>query len=584
MNSSHRRTFLSTVRDFARAHAAELTCAAVLFLMAINFFAVILRKGLTNDEKYHIPAGYYHLVFGDFQLNPEHPPVVKMISAIPLLFVNLDAPAPSVSPAENPILQGHDTFQAFWEANPTKIETLAFWARVPMIVLTLIFGVLVFTYTKYLGGKLAGTLAVMMFSVEPTILAHGRVVQTDVPAAMAYFLFFFMLQRLIDQPSANRAIQFGLASGLALVVKFSLVVILPVFLGALLLIAWRNYRRAGRVIDVGLSVAAVVVAALLVVNIAYYFERGPLLPMNREEVVREWPNHITALGRSFHALRTIIPPTYMFGVFAISVHNEWGHYASIIGNYSRTGWWYYFPVAFGLKTTIPFLLISIASLVWAIWRALRYRDRRFFLPLLAIVLYTILSMKSQINIGVRHFLPVFPFLMLLGGLLLARLLEVRHRRVVLVALVLLFSWMVIERVRAFPNYIPYMNQLASAHPHWYYLSDSNVEWGDDTEDMARYLVERGETRVRAAVLGGWLSKPLYGVQYVNPMVIDQPVEHTRYIAIGASYLTGSTVPLIRDQAGKPITEEQRRDFFAAYRNRKPEAIFGNSIYLFREEN
>jgi hypothetical protein len=128
-----------------------------------------------------------------------------------------------------------------------------------------------------------------------------------------------------------------------------------------------------------------------------------------------------------------------------------------------------------------------------------------------------------------------------------------------------------------------MNQLAWKHPHWYYLSDSNVEWGDDTGELARYLVDRGETRVRAAVLGGWLSKAQYNVDYVNPLVINQPVEQTRYIAIGASYLNGSTVPLIRDQEGHPITEQQRRDFFAAYREREPEAVFGGSIYLFREE-
>jgi 4-amino-4-deoxy-L-arabinose transferase-like glycosyltransferase len=554
---------------------AELTCAVVLLLMAINFFAVIARKGLTNDEKYHIPAGYYHLVFGDFQLNPEHPPLVKMLSAIPLLFVKPNAPAPSVSPTENPILQGHDAFQAFWDANPAKIEAIAFWARVPMIVLTLVFGLIVFGYTRYVGGKLAAVFAVIMFGFEPTILAHGRVVQTDVPAAMAYFLFFFMLQRLIDRPTAQRAIQFGLASGFALVVKFSLVVILPVFFLALVFVVWRNYKQNARWSDIALAAGAVIVAALIVINIAYYFERAPLLPNNREAVIQEWPTHVTALTRGFHVLRTVIPPTYLFGVFVIGVHNEWGHYASILGNYSRTGWWYYFPVAFALKTTIPFLLISITSLGWALWR----RESKFWLPLIAVALYTALSMNSHINIGVRHFLPVFPFFMLLSGVLLARLIELRIMRVVVV---ILFLWMGVEVIRAFPNYVPYMNEFAWSHPHWYYLSDSNVEWGDDTEAMARYVSEQGETRVRAAVLGGWLSKPLYGVDYVNPLVVDQPVEPTRYIAIGASYLNGSTVPLIRDGTGKPITEEQRRDFFAAYRDRQPEAVFGNSIYLFRE--
>jgi len=174
--------------------------------------------------------------------------------------------------------------------------------------------------------------------------------------------------------------------------------------------------------------------------------------------------------------------------------------------------------------------------------------------------------------------------MLLGGVFLQRLLETKRKRLVLVCVLVLFSWMAGETIRAFPNYIPYMNQFASAHPHWYYLSDSNVEWGDDTDQLAEYLLDRGETRVRAALLGGWLSKAKYGVEYVNPLTIDQPVEQTRYIAIGASYLNGSTVPLIRYEDGRPITEEQRRDFFAAYRDREPEAVFGNSIYLFRESN
>ncbi len=582
MNAIHRRSFLAKGLSLSGRYAAELICSVALVLMAINFFSVISRKTLTNDEKYHIPAGYYHLVFGDFQLNPEHPPLIKMLSALPLMFLRPVAPPPTVSPAENPILQGHDAFLAFWEANPDKIDAISFWARVPMIVLTLLFGIALFAYTRYVGGPVAAVLAVIMFSLEPTILAHGRVVQTDVPAAFAYMLFFFTLQRLVDLQSTRRAAEFGLAGGLALVVKFSLIITFPIFVVAILSLSWRHYRTGAPFSRFAIKIGAAVVALLLVVNIAYYFKRDPLLPANREAVIQEWPTHNTALSRSFHALSTIVPPTYLFGVFVITVHNELGHYASVLGNYSRTGWWYYFPLAFALKTTVPFLLVSVAALLWSTWEIIHHRERRLLLPVLAIVLYAALSMKSQINIGVRHFLPVFPFLFILGGAFLAQLLA-RHKRPALIAIVVLFSWMASETLRTFPNYIPYMNQLAWKHPHWYYLSDSNVEWGDDTGELAQYLIDRGETRVRAAVLGGWLSRAQYGVDYVNTLVINQPVEQTRYIAIGASYLNGSTVPLIRDQAGHPITEQQRRDFFAAYREREPEAVFGGSIYLFREE-
>jgi len=577
-----RRSFLDKGRNLPGRYAAELICLLVLLLMAVNFFSVISRKTLTNDEKYHIPAGYYHLVFGDFQLNPEHPPLVKMLSALPLLFLHPVAPSPTVSPAESPILQGHDAFLAFWEANPDKIEAISFWSRVPMILLTLLFGISLFAYTRYIGGRVAAVLAVIMFSLEPTLLAHGRVVQTDVPAAFAYLLFFFTLQRFVDLQNMRRAIEFGLTTGVALVVKFSLVITFPIFVVVLIILGWRHRSAAAPASQFAIRVGAAVIALLLIVNLAYYFRRDPLLPANREAVIQEWPTHTAALSRSFHALSTVIPPTYLFGVFVITVHNEMGHYASVLGHYSRTGWWYYFPVAFALKTTVPFLLLSVAAFLWSIWRVVGQRGGRLLLPVVAIVLYALLSMKSQINIGVRHFLPVFSFLFVLAGVFLARLLK-RYKRLALPAIIVIFCWMAGETLRAFPNYIPYMNELAWKHPHWYYLSDSNVEWGDDTGEMAEYLLDRGETRVRAAVLGGWLSKPQYGVDYVNPLVIDLPVEQTRYIAIGASYLNGSTVPLIRDQTGKPITEQQRRDFCASYRQRKPEAVFGGSIYLYRDE-
>jgi hypothetical protein len=122
-----------------------------------------------------------------------------------------------------------------------------------------------------------------------------------------------------------------------------------------------------------------------------------------------------------------------------------------------------------------------------------------------------------------------------------------------------------------------MNQLASGRPHWYYLSDSNVEWGDDVGDLAAYLRARGETRVRAILLGGFATLGYYGVEYVDALtlpVVDKP--ETRYVAIGASFLNGSTVS---GRAG--LSEEQRVNYFDAYRRRVPEAVFGNSIYLYR---
>ena len=320
---------LARPREWITAHTAELICSVVLVVMALNYFAVISRKTLTNDENYHVPAGYYHLVFGNYQVNPEHPPLVKMISALPLVLLRPTAPTPTINPAENPIVQGHGAFLAFWQANPQRLEAIAFWARVPMIALSLLFGFFLFTYARYLGGPIAAICSVVMFSLEPTVLAHGRVVQTDMPAAFAYLLFFFALQVFFQDPSLRRAILLGITAGLALVTKFSLLIVLPVFVGALSVMAWRSLKNETRRTSVKLGSA--ILSLLVVVNLAYYFERSPLLPANREEVITAWPAHTTAVARGFDAVSTIVPPAYLFGAFVVNLHNDLGHYASTIG-------------------------------------------------------------------------------------------------------------------------------------------------------------------------------------------------------------------------------------------------------------
>jgi hypothetical protein len=285
-------------------------------------------------------------------------------------------------------------------------------------------------------------------------------------------------------------------------------------------------------------------------------------------------------------LSRIIPTYYLFGVYNIEVHNHYGHATSLLGQYSDRGWWYYFPVAFALKTTLPFLLLAVAALGWAVWRlTIKHkgkRDRRFLWLVVPLAVYLAISLTSHINIGIRHLLPVYPFLFIAGGALLAQLLRAR-RKLGIAVLVVLFGWMSFEAVRIFPDYTSYMNQLASGHPHWYYLSDSNVEWGDDVGELAAYLKARGETRVRAALSAGWSSLRLYDVEYLD--LTSMPpgsTPETRYVAIGASELNGSTV-FVGEIDGVPLSQEQRVNFFARYRDRKPEAVFGGSIYLFREK-
>jgi hypothetical protein len=246
--------------------------------------------------------------------------------------------------------------------------------------------------------------------------------------------------------------------------------------------------------------------------------------------------------------------------------------------YSIHGWWYYFPVAFALKTSLPFLALSISSLAWSFYRLVARREGLWLLLVIPVVVYTAFVMMGTINIGVRYYLPAIPFLCILGGAFLDHLLRLKRARPVgLTVALLLICWVGIEAVRAYPNHMSYMNQLASAHPHWWYLSDSNVEWGDDVGELAEYLRAHGETKVRAVLLGGYATVGYNGIAYLDALARADPARpDTRYVAIGASFLNGSTVP-----GREGLTEQQRVNFFDAYRRLTPEAVLGGSIYLYR---
>jgi hypothetical protein len=565
---------------------AKAVCAALLLGMSVQMLAALSRKSVTTDEIVHIPAGYYHLVAGHYQLNNEHPPLAKMWSAIPLLFIQPSESTKTAEEIEAHFINVTWSFQGrFWSANRNQFELISFWARFMMIIVTVGLGVLIFMFARELFGEGVALLAVAMFSLEPTVLAHGRVVHTDLPAEFVYLLFFFALLRYFKTRTLRSALWLGLISGLALITKFSMIVLLPILTCLVVCGIVFASRLAVNRKKVLLHAGLVLCLLLLVINIAYRFERPKLEPGDVKWVQAKSPENFDNWMTFFRVGSTVLPTYYLFGQYNVMLHNRDGHATSLLGQYSTKGWWYYFPVAFALKTTVPFLLAAIAGIVWALYQLLMRKDNRFVWLLLPLAIYLALSMSSHINIGVRHLLPAYSFLFIAAAVVLERLLQVKRKQAKyggVACAVVLFTWMSVEMVRSYPNYIPYLNQLAFSHPRWWYLSDSNVEWGEDAKALAAYLHARGETEVRGAVAAGWGTLVHYGIRYHD--IFPRPgvtIPETRYVAIGASFLNGSTVSLHPDPDGKVLSDEQRVNFLDAYRHIQPEAILGNSIYLYR---
>lgn len=578
-------SLIDSAKQFAGRHSASLLCAAILMLMGANLFSIIGRKTITNDEMLHIPSGYHYLTGGDFRQNPEHPSLIKMWACLPLLVLVRPQPASFARSGNQNFAEFTATSSLeFWRNNRQSFEALIFWSRVPMIILTLTLGAVIFIVGRELFGSRAGLFAVAMFSLEPTMLAYGRVVHTDIAAALAYLLFFVALCRFFQAATMSRAVWLGLAMSFALLAKFSMVVLIPILIGGLIYAVWKAPVHQTTRSRMSLQTLIAVFIPLVAINAAYYFQHPPLAQPELDwfrtnvQLIPTW-GHL-----AFRLLAIPLPTYYVFGLFTVLVHNQDGHETALLGNFGRFGWWYYFPVAFALKTTIPFLLVSIGSLIWATWLSLVERHRKYLWLILPVVLYLAISMTSHINIGVRHITPIFPFLFVLGGALLDWLSKRLQWRLAALLMMVLFGWMMIEAVRGHPDYIPYTNQLTLGKAGWELLSDSNVEWGDDVSGLAKYLRAHGETRIQASMSGGWVLE-MYGVQMIDNAPPELKLAKTRYVAIGAAYLNGSTVPVgWKDENGVELVDGERQKYFAKYRSETPEVIFGKSIYLYRKQD
>src|ERR1041385_2655589 len=320
------RQILAGAVSFVRVHAAACCAGVLLLVMALQMFVVIWRKSITVDEIVMIPSAYYHLASGNFQLVNEHPPLSKLVAGAPLLFVQPEEARPDqiTAPSGSSDMRWA-YYESFWENNFDRFDTLGFWARAGMIALTIGLGILVFWFARELFGDRAAVIATALFALEPTVLGHGRVVQTDVPAAFGYLLFFMALYRYsrrrdwrraawlgtaapLHVPAAfgyllffmalyrysrrrdwRRAAWLGTAAAIAILAKYSMLLVGLVLGAYFAAILWRaarsDVRRTLR------HASLVLVAILFIVNVAYFFHHPAPSPADVQWINDSFTSH-----------------------------------------------------------------------------------------------------------------------------------------------------------------------------------------------------------------------------------------------------------------------------------------------------
>ena len=461
----------------------------LLLIMAVELVHGTRVNSATWDEPHHLFDGYTIWKQGDFRLNPEVPPLVKLVAALPLLANHLAAPPnQGRSEPKEAFLDGRKF--VFGNGAERTLEP----ARLACMSFTLLLGVLLYLFAGEAFGYKAGLIALAFFVFDPSFLAHGALVTTDVGCACLFLAAVYAFYRYARRPSVPRLLLCGLVAGLLLAAKFTGLFLLPMLVIAAALEAMM--ARSTRVLWHRLAAVLVVSLCAWTVLWGCYGFRYKAAPPGRElsptlpaylEKMYDKPDaaRLAALAR-FH----VLPEAYLWGL-ENTKQTEWEDTSYFWGRVYRHGNWEYFPVAFLIKSTLPFLLLL--GLATAAFRKEFHAHRLALAYLLTpVIVYFAIVTDSDFDIGIRHLLPVYAFFYVLvaGG---AALLLARDRRWAL-PLAALFCWQVVTSVRAAPAYMAYGNEAwggpSAVHR---YLSDANTDWGQQLLAVKTYLAAHPAT-------------------------------------------------------------------------------------------
>jgi hypothetical protein len=481
----------------------RVAAAAALLAAAVSLFLVrdhTLDDSLSADEPVHILSGWLMAAGGNAIVNIEHPPLLKWLAGAAVAML---VPPP---PERIPMGASFTDFgHAFFFRNAVPADAIVAAARAPFLGVLAVLLLLVFFAARSRYGPVPALFAVGLLAFDPSLVAHAGVVHTDLGASAAFLAAVLAWDAVLSRPTLAKLALAALTLGLALVTKFSTVYLLPILLiqGLLRL---RKTPGAGRAVAelVG-RLAGVLAGALLVVFAVYAAVTFRMDPGDQRQVIHEMValRGAPGLSSAIEKVARLSPPMghYLGGLASVARQNAIGGGVNFLnGKVSVRGFPGYFFVAFTLKSTLAFLAVTLILLVAFVRDEAARREAPLWLVPVGVLFLA--SIGASYNIGIRHLLPVYPFLALASAGVLARFLKA-GRRVPALLLCALPLVSLAETAAIHPHELSYFNALAGGPLGGRkILSDSNVDWGLDLKRLAAELSRRGVTAPTVVYFGG----------------------------------------------------------------------------------
>jgi hypothetical protein len=453
-----------------------LVPAALVFLsIAVTS---LQRKSATFDEPVYVVAGLTYLTLHDYTLKEDAPPLVAYLAGLSPWLQGLRAPADSLE-FQDSLYREYGFSRDLLYRSGFDADHILFWGRFAILVpFGLLLMATVFLWATLLFGRLAGIFALFLTALSPNLIAHGRLVAADFPVSAAMLLASFMLWRFTDRGSARAALLSGLTLGLALVTKYTALVLLPCFV-VVLGVYWARVPSGERLPAYKASALIFVPAAAII-----FFIYG-------------WPpdpsRYVHGVLTIYRNIRPDLPWGYLFGDF----------YSDAVP--------YYYPAALAVKTSLPLLAVGLAGLV------LLRRHRADLLAelclLLPAFLLLVVASFDEVASGIRRVLPVLPVMAIVGSRWVTCESAGAARRLALATA--LIALQAATTLSAWPHYIPYFNEIARLAARGQpLLDDSNIDWGQDLKALPATLRRHAISHVYLSYFG--MADPdYYGIRYTR---------------------------------------------------------------------
>jgi Dolichyl-phosphate-mannose-protein mannosyltransferase len=507
----------SRTSKFSRTSRVLVPVLLLVFILQCAWF--IRTQSFTVDEPEHIVAGLEAWRFGEFERWHDQPPLARLLFALPLLRTHWKYEIGKLDEEVHPLTPAPEV----WLYRARSMNVLL------GVALLLVF----WLAARQLFSESAATFALALAVLSPDLVAHFSLATIDGAGTLFIFVAVAQLIRWRHCPTRGQTLLLGVALGLMLLAKFNSP---PLFLLALFLVlsskpeglAWGPKSwNWGKATTAG-------ALAFLVVWAGYFFHISKVL-FEKGMVTLHFAGYTKLLTYPMPTPKhlTIFIPAceYLTGLGMVIYHNATGHRSIFLGQISPTGGWkLYFPVAVLLKWPLIILLLGAAGALLLFRRRFPGRSDLLLMSLFP-VLYFALSIFTRINIGVRHVLPVYPFLLLYA----AGLWEWARRRKIMPALLLvLLSVQAADCLRYAPDYLSYFNVFVNPAQSYKLLSDSNLDWGQGLVALRKYQeAHQGETLHLAYF--GLVDPAWYGIRYV-PLGEGERVTGT--VVVSATHLSG----------------------------------------------